>query len=162
MPRRKRRRKTRKTKQWAPQLHRVAPMPLWFTTTPYGHCRWCNLPIYQDDGTTLNMRRRWHPDCLHDYLIITRSNYAKRQVKKRDKGVCAVCKVKCRLRHEWECDHVVALADRPDNELKWWKLENLSCLCIDCHAKKSIQENANRRKRKQAEKRRKVDKRKHS
>ena len=118
-------------------------MPSWFKTTEWGRCRWCNLPILKDDGT-INKRRRWHPDCIHDYLIITDHRYAKRQVKKRDKGVCAHCGKKCRYRWEWDCDHIVPLRDIPSRDLKYWMLDALETLCRDCHHAKSLKENIKR------------------
>lgn len=141
---RKRRKTKRKQKK---QAHRIAPMPSWFEETPWGTCRWCNCPILKEDGTE-NKRRRWHPDCLHEYLIITDARYAKRQVKKRDKGVCRGCGKKCRLRSEWQLDHIVPLKDRLNNDLSWFSLSNMQTLCIQCHLNKTVRENLIRKKRK--------------
>ena len=125
--------------------HRLYPLPEWFNKTSWGTCRWCNKPILDDNGV-INTKRRWHKDCSNQYLLVTKSSFAKRQVKKRDKGVCVCCKKKCRLRSEWDVDHIVALSDRPDNNPKWWSLENMATKCVECHNKKTVEENANRRK----------------
>jgi 5-methylcytosine-specific restriction endonuclease McrA len=45
-------------------------------------------------------------------------------------------------------DHIVALADIPDKDLKWWKLENLCSRCVKCHQIKSSAENLARRLKK--------------
>ena len=147
----------RKKKKYKRKIatHRTYPLPKWFNNTPNGTCRWCNKSIYNDLGV-INTRRRWHQECLHEYFMVTRSSYAKRFVKKRDRGVCAKCGKFCRYRGEWQADHIIPLADRPDNNIKWWSLENLSTKCVDCHKKKTIQENADRRKQK-VKKGRKVD-----
>ena len=136
---RRKRRKRKNSLPRADQSHRKAPMPAWFHDAPWGTCRWCNKFITKEDGE-LNTRRRWHPECLHDYLIITRSNYAKRQVKKRDKAICASCKIKCRLRSEWNCDHIKPLIDA-NGDIEFWKLGNMQTLCVKCHAEKTLQEN---------------------
>jgi 5-methylcytosine-specific restriction endonuclease McrA len=140
-------RKRKSTWHKTDQSYRRASMPVWFDDAAWGICRWCNRKILKDTGE-VNSRRRWHPDCLHEYLIITDARYAKRQVKKRDKGICVDCGIKCRLRYEWQMDHIVALADIPDKDLKWWKLENLCSRCVKCHQIKSSAENLARRLKK--------------
>lgn len=140
-----RRRKRKKSYKRRSQSHRVAPMPLWFQETPWGCCRWCNKTIFKDDGVTENKRRRWHPDCLHDYLIITDHRYAKRQVKKRDKGICASCGTYCRYRDEWNLDHEKPLIDAK-GDLSFWRIENLQTLCVKCHSGKTVAENIERGK----------------
>jgi hypothetical protein len=79
-------RKRKSTWHKTDQSYRRASMPVWFDDAAWGICRWCNRKILKDTGE-VNSRRRWHPDCLHEYLIITDARYAKRQVKKRDKGI---------------------------------------------------------------------------
>lgn len=139
MPRRKKRRSTRR-----PQKHRLAPLPRWFNDTPWGMCRWCNKEIFNDFGQ-INNRRRWHQGCLHEYLIVSDPKYAKRQVKKRDKGVCAECRKTCKLRSEWQCDHRKPLIDAK-GDISFWQLPNLQTLCKKCHSAKTVKENTARRR----------------
>jgi 5-methylcytosine-specific restriction endonuclease McrA len=124
--------------------HRNPPLPRHMNKTPWGVCRWCAEPIHKADGT-VNKRRRWHPSCLHEYLIIVDHRYAKRQVKKRDKGICATCGKYCHYRWEWECDHVIPLIDAPRRR-RYWSLDNLQTLCVKCHDKKTTRENKARKK----------------
>ena len=138
------RRKKRKYRKY-PQKHRLAPMPKWFNDTPWGTCRWCNKDIFNDFGK-VNSRRRWHKDCVHEYLIITDPKYAKRQVKKRDKGVCAKCKKKFTLKSEWQCDHKKPLIEAK-GDINYWMLGNLQTLCNGCHSIKTAAENSARRKK---------------
>lgn len=141
MFRRKRKAKRHRSKP----NHRLAPMPLWFTGTAWGTCRWCNKTIYKEDGMTENKRRRWHPGCTHEYLIITDHRYAKRQVKKRDKGICAGCGAYCRYRNEWNLDHIRPLIDA-NGDISFFNLENMQTLCLKCHKAKTLQENITRGK----------------
>jgi hypothetical protein len=127
------------------QIYRNPPMPAWFYNAPWGTCRWCNKPILKEDGT-INTRRRWHPTgCLHDYLIIADHKYAKRQVKKRDKGICASCGKYCHYRHEWQLDHIRPLIEAK-GDLSFWRMGNLATRCNTCHFLKSAQENSDRAK----------------
>lgn len=126
------------------QAYRNPPMPLWFMTSARGTCRWCNKPIYNELGI-VNYRRRWHKECLHPYFLITDHRYAKREVKKRDKAVCAICKTKCSLRSEWQLDHIKPLIDAK-GDISFWQLQNLQTLCNNCHHKKTAKENAFRNK----------------
>lgn len=126
------------------QEHRKPLLPDSVFSAPWGHCRWCSKPIYKEDGITINPRRHWHKDCVHEYLIITDSKYAKRQVKKRDKGICAKCGKFCRYRNEWDCDHIKPLIDSHGN-IEYFGLSNLQTLCCDCHLLKTAQENSIRK-----------------
>jgi 5-methylcytosine-specific restriction endonuclease McrA len=129
---------------------RNAPMPEWFYSAPYGRCRWCNKPIYQKGSRKINKRRRWHDECLHDCLIITDPKYLKREVKKRDKGVCAKCKKKCTYRWEWNPDHIKPLVEAK-GRIEYWQIDNVQTLCVRCHKKKTIKENVARKKRREKE-----------
>lgn len=126
------------------QSHRLYPLPAWFMSAPWGTCRWCNKPILKDTGE-INKRRRWHPSCLHPYLLVTRSNYAKSCVKKRDKGICAKCGVFCRYRNEWQLDHIKPLIEAKGDKT-YWELPNLQTLCNSCHSVKTVAENVARRR----------------
>lgn len=140
-----RRRRKYKKGLFKKAIHRLPPMPSWFMDAPWGTCRWCNKTIYKDDGITENKRRRWHPECVHKYLIISDHRYAKRQVKKRDKAICASCGAFCRYRYEWNCDHIKPLIDA-GKDISFWEIDNLQTLCIKCHNKKTLQENFERGK----------------
>lgn len=129
-------------------------MPDWFKTTPYGTCRWCNKCIYKPKTRQINKRRRWHPECQNEFWTVTDHRYAKREVKKRDKGICSDCGKYCHYRWEWQCDHIKPLVEA-NGDINFWKIENLSTKCVACHKKKTKQEYAKRKKRK-------VDKRKNN
>lgn len=120
-------------------------MPIWFKLCPWGVCRWCGKIIWKDDGTILK-RRHWHKECLHEYWIVSDSKYAKAQVKKRDKGICAICGKYCRYRNEWDLDHIIPLIDS-SNDISFWGLNNLQTLCKECHIKKTSKENIFRHKK---------------
>ena len=123
------------------QAHRNPPMPWWFGTPQWGICRWCNNTIFKNDS--VDTRRKWHPACLHDWSIIADNKYAKRCVKKRDKGICAKCGKYCHYRYEWQADHINPLIDA-NGDLDYWRLGNLATMCIECHLKKTIEENEKR------------------
>ena len=139
------RKKKRRRKKWFIPKHRRPPMPACFKNEPqWGTCRWCNKTIYKDDGAK-NKRRKWHPECLHEFKIVTDFKYAKRQVKKRDKGICKDCGILCRLRSEWQLDHEKPLIDAA-GDISFWMLKNLSTRCLRCHSKKTLKENKERGK----------------
>ena len=109
----------------------------------------------------LDRRRRWHPDCVEAY---NRSDprEARRQVRRRDRGVCADCGLDTyalRRRHRgrgstrrlrelgfkprkslWELDHIVPLIDGGGHEPS-----NLQTLCTPCHKRKTAGEARARR-----------------
>jgi 5-methylcytosine-specific restriction endonuclease McrA len=154
----RRRRKKKRKHNWGTArkkraAHREPPLPSCFSPAEGGRCRWCCEPILKPDGT-VNKRRLWHPqgthDCLHQYFIVSRPSYAKRQVKKRDKGVCVDCKKQFVYRNEWQVDHVIPLADVPERHIRFWQLGNLETRCNGCHSKKTVIENAKRREAKKA------------
>ena len=127
------------------QRHREPPLPKSFKEAEWGHCRWCGKEILNDKGE-INKRRHWHKECLHPYFIVSDHRYAKRQVKKRDKGICATCGKYCHYRWEWDCDHIVPLKDAP-RDIKYWGLDNLCCRCRKCHKIKTAQENKIRKRK---------------
>lgn len=61
------------------------------TGAPWGTCRWCGKGISKPDGTQ-NLRRRWHPACLDEFLDQDVSRL-RSKVFERDGGVCAACGV---------------------------------------------------------------------
>ena len=134
-----------------------------FTDAPRGTCRWCGETILYTSGEkqgSINRRRRWHPDCVDTYNA-TDPRELRRLVRRRDRGICAVCQLNTytlrrklkgrgmakRLREQgfvprrslWEVDHVIPLIDGGSHDL-----ENLQTLCSPCHRKKSAEENRER------------------
>lgn len=100
----------------------------------------------------LGRRRRWcGEECIADYRIRSDLRHARRLVFKRDKGVCAECKIdtgalKVEARHDstvrkslhalgftkkhlWEMDHIVPVVEGGGG----CGLNNLRTLCIPCH-----------------------------
>jgi len=130
-----------------------------YSDAPRGTCRWCGEPILHAEGDRagqVNLRRRWHRACV-DVYNATDPREARRIVRKRDRGVCAVCRLDTKkLKKEiqgrgsakklrakgfvprrslWELDHVVPLIDGGGHGL-----ENLQTLCTPCHKAKTATE----------------------
>jgi len=132
-----------------------------FSDAPRGTCRWCGEAILYLEGPKqgeVNLRRRWHPDCVEVYNA-TDPREARRRVRKRDRGRCADCALDTYpLRRKirgmgrgatrelrrlgfkprkslWELDHIVPLIDGGSHDL-----ENLQTLCTPCHVKKTSEE----------------------
>jgi 5-methylcytosine-specific restriction endonuclease McrA len=141
--------------------HRRPAIP--FSDAPRGTCRWCGEPILRETGAkrgSLNRHRRWHPACVAVYNA-TDPRELRRRVRRRDRGVCALCRVNtyelrralkgrgmwARMRKRgfvprqslWELDHKVPLIDGGTHELS-----NLQTLCVPCHHKKSAREHSER------------------
>ncbi len=51
----------------------------------YTCCRWCNGPVIPPKRTMCS------PECVHEILIRTNTNYLRTCVYKRDKGICKLC-----------------------------------------------------------------------
>lgn len=141
-----------------------------FSDAARGTCRWCGEPILHESGEKRgqpNRRRRWHPVCVDAYNE-SDPREARRRVRKRDRGRCAMCRVDTsKIRREvrgrgrakklralgykirgslWELDHVVPLIDGGSHELA-----NLQSLCTPCHKKKTADEARQRARGRQAE-----------
>jgi len=108
----------------------------------------------------LDRRRRWHPICVATYNA-TDPRALRQRVRRRDRGVCALCRVDtlqlrrgfkgrgmwARMRKQgfvprrslWELDHKIPLIDGGTHELS-----NLQTLCVPCHRKKSAREHSER------------------
>jgi 5-methylcytosine-specific restriction endonuclease McrA len=126
-----------------------------------GICRWCGEDIHFESGEkkgTINRRRRWHPACV-DIYNASDPREARRRIRKRDRGHCAVCRVDTyKVRRElrkigrgrtrairergykpgksfWELDHIVPLIDGGSHHD-----ENLQSLCTPCHTQKTAEE----------------------
>ncbi|HEY2435418.1 MAG TPA: HNH endonuclease [Vicinamibacterales bacterium] len=119
-----------------------------------GHavCRWCRRPV-------LPPRRTFCGDaCVREWKIRSSPWYVRREVKKRDKGVCRLCgtnvikahrewrraqppagernarKAWRAARPRWEADHIVPVADGGGE----CGLENYRLLCRACHVRVTI------------------------
>jgi 5-methylcytosine-specific restriction protein A len=108
----------------------------------------------------VDRRRRWHPICVARYNA-TDPRALRRRVRRRDRGVCALCRVDtmqlrrsfkgrgmwARMRKHgfvprrslWELDHKIPLIDGGTHDLS-----NLQTLCVPCHRKKSALEHSER------------------
>jgi 5-methylcytosine-specific restriction endonuclease McrA len=142
--------------------HRRPSIP--FSDAPRGTCRWCGDGILHEAGEKrgeTNGRRRWPPVCVDAYNE-SDPREARRRVRKRDRGRCAICgldtvKLRRSLRGKgavararalgfkrrgsfWELDHIVPLIDGGGHELS-----NLQTLCTPCHKRKTSDEAAVRR-----------------
>lgn len=141
--------------------HRRPAIP--FSDAPRGTCRWCGEPILHESGEkrgSPNRHRRWHPACV-DVYNATDPRELRRRVRRRDRGVCALCRVDtyalrrsfagrgmwARMRAQgfvprrslWELDHVLPLIDGGTHALS-----NLQTLCVPCHRAKSAREQRER------------------
>lgn len=116
--------------------------------TPYwekgpGFCRWCGETIRNHAGT-INNKKKWHEQCLHEYFLRSRPMYARRFIWERDQGKCAKCDTEVKRRYgDWDLDHIVPLIDGGSHGP-----ENMQILCKPCHKVKTSQEAKERAKRK--------------
>ena len=110
-------------------------------------CRWCRGPVPPP-------RRTFCSDaCVHEWKIRSSPWYVRREVKKRDKGICRICGMNVLKAHRawraakppavdraarkrwraarprWEADHIVPVADGGGE----CGLENYRLLCRACH-----------------------------
>jgi 5-methylcytosine-specific restriction endonuclease McrA len=118
--------------------HRTPPKPPYFDTVPEGTCRWCNKEV----GLTPKgkpSKSRWHKACLVEYKMLFWPTTTRRAVNRRDKGICGKCGVQCSYPLEWHMDHIKPLYLANDN-INFWKLDNLQTLCEPCHIAKTSQE----------------------
>ena len=122
-------------------------------------CRWCKGPVVRP-------RRTFCSDpCVHEWKIRSSPWYVRREVKKRDKGICRLCefnvvkahrewtrskppasdraarKVWRAARPRWEADHIVPVADGGGE----CGLENYRLLCRPCHVRVTLAWRAQRR-----------------
>jgi 5-methylcytosine-specific restriction endonuclease McrA len=110
-------------------------------------CRWCRTPVRPP-------RRTFCGDaCVHEWRVRSSPSYVRKQVMKRDRGVCALCGFDVRQaernwrrqkpaspdraarrawraqRPRWEADHIVPVADGGGE----CGLDNYRLLCRTCH-----------------------------
>ncbi len=110
-------------------------------------CRWCHAPVKKPRRTFCS------DDCVHQWRIRSSPSYVRKEVKKRDRGVCQSCGFDVRaaerawrlqkpsgtdrrarkawraLKPRWEADHIVPVADGGGE----CGLENYRLLCRTCH-----------------------------
>jgi 5-methylcytosine-specific restriction enzyme A len=112
-------------------------------------CRWCRGPVAPP-------RRTFCGDaCVHEWKIRSSPWYVRREVKKRDKGICRLCGINVIKAHRewrraqppvsdrkarkawraarprWEADHIVPVADGGGE----CGLDNYRLLCRPCHVR---------------------------
>ena len=91
------------------------------------------------------------PECVHEWKLETDEIYRRRQVYRRDRGVCASCGVDTKTvslraararwnlpksrRSKWDCDHKVPLKLGGTNSMN-----NMQSLCYLCHKDKTLNE----------------------
>jgi 5-methylcytosine-specific restriction protein A len=115
-------------------------------------CRWCR-------GSVLPPRRTFCGDaCVHEWKIRSSPWYVRREIKKRDKGICQICGLNVLKAHRewgrrkpaasdraarrqwraerprWEADHIVPVADGGGE----CGLENYRLLCRPCHVQVTL------------------------
>lgn len=129
-----------------------------------GLCRWCKVEVS-------GRRRTFCSDaCVHEWRLRSSSSYLRECVLKRDRGICAVCRldtVKLRRRvmrlpfadrmrelralqergliarkrkSWWEADHILPVVEGGDSAL-----DNIRTLCIPCHRAATAELRARRR-----------------
>lgn len=117
-------------------------------------CRFCQTEVQPP------RRNYCSKECIHQWSVRNNVRYARACVRRRDKGVCAICKVDCNaLRKQlnalptaerykkaaelgipkhrayrkslWDCDHILPVVEGGGE----CGLNNLRTLCIPCHQK---------------------------
>ena len=115
-------------------------------------CRWCSTPV------CLPRRTFCGDPCVHEWKIRSSPWYVRKQVKKRDRGICQLCGVNVTKAHRewtrakppatdrsarrlwrsaeprWEADHIVPVADGGGE----CGLENYRLLCRPCHVRVTL------------------------
>ncbi len=113
-------------------------------------CRWCALEV------PLRRRTFCSEWCVHEWRLRTDAGYLRQQVLKRDKAICAICRVntksaflrmkkargtrreellafwglkKLNRRSLWDADHILPVAEGGGE----CDLRNLRTLCLRCH-----------------------------
>ena len=121
-------------------------------------CRWCRSPVVAPRRTFCS------EPCVHEWKIRSSPWYVRREVKKRDKGICRLCGLNVIKAHRewsrskpaasdraarkrwravrplWEADHIVPVADGGGE----CGLENYRLLCRPCHVRVTLEWRARR------------------
>lgn len=102
-------------------------------------CRWCGKETSSarrtfcgGDRATFGYRdgriiREGH-GCVHEHCLRSNAGYARKLVRARDGGVCALCGVDARATG-WQADHIKPVVEGGGS----CGLENLRTLCTACH-----------------------------
>ena len=122
-------------------------------------CRWCRGPVAPPRRTFCGEA------CVHEWKIRSSPWYVRREVKKRDKGICRLCGLNVVKTHRewtrakppatdraarkrwraerprWEADHIVPVADGGGE----CGLDNYRLLCRPCHLRVTLEWRAKRR-----------------
>jgi len=128
-------------------------------------CRWCSLEVPSGRFTFCS---DW---CVHEWRLRTNPGYLREQVFRRDRGVCAICRVdtysayielkrsRSRQRQKlldrwglkqinrkslWDADHIIPVSEGGGE----CDLANLRTLCLICHREQTAE--LRRRLRRQA------------
>ncbi len=117
-----------------------------------GYCTWCKEPVELP-------KRTWcSRECVEEYRLATDWNFIRNLVFKRDRGICALCRVNTqkpnktarqllyRCNYKFEVDHII-----PFSICQSHNLVNLRTLCPACHkiiTKAQAKERAKKNKKK--------------
>jgi len=118
-------------------------------------CRWCNLEVPPQRFTFCS---DW---CVHEWRLRSDPGYLREQVLKRDRGICAICRINTRaaygeLRRSrgthrlrllvkwglkrltrktlWDADHILPVVEGGGE----CDLQNLRTLCLICHREQTL------------------------
>ena len=118
-------------------------------------CRWCNLEVPPRRSSFCS---DW---CVHEWRLRSNPGYLREQVLKRDRGICAICRIDTRaaygeLRRSrgthrlrllakwglkrltrktlWDADHILPVVEGGGE----CDLQNLRTLCLLCHREQTL------------------------
>jgi 5-methylcytosine-specific restriction enzyme A len=119
-------------------------------------CRWCSLEVPAGRFTFCS---DW---CVHEWRLRTDPGYLREQVLNRDRGICALCGIDCRVAYLelrrsrgthrlkllarwglkrlnrktlWDADHIVPVAEGGGE----CDLDNIRSLCLICHRRQTAE-----------------------
>jgi hypothetical protein len=97
---------------------------------PHGkpRCPWCGQ---EGKGLDEKIGLFCSIECINKYHFFSLKTRARRAVRVRDGGKCALCGKTC-SRKEWDIDHIVPLSQGGRHEMS-----NLRTLCKECHKKET-------------------------
>ena len=119
-------------------------------------CRWCNLEV---PARRFTFCSDW---CVHEWRLRSDPGYLREQVLRRDRGICALCRIDTRAAYAelrrsrgthrlrllakwglkrlnrkslWDADHILAVAEGGGE----CDLANLRTLCLLCHRRQTVE-----------------------